>query len=385
MKTLFYQYNPWWEVGYTPPLFISRPSLEAALFQLIDNRSVVLLTGLRRAGKTTLLKVLANHLIKEMHIKKEAIFYVSMDDYQLQTQSIIDIVETYRQLHRFSQDEQVYLLLDEITYKENFRLQLKNLYDKGNCKIFASSSSASALRDKKGLLTGRERIIEVHPLDFSEYLAFSNITVKKADEHLLAGYFEDYMQIGGMPEYVLTRDRGYLTELVNDILYKDIVAVHGIKSAELIKDYFALLMERVGKQISLNKVANILGISPDSAKRYLGMFVDCYLVYVIPRYGKTNEMLLSPKKVYAADVGIKNLITGFRDKGAVFENLVFQKIKSESPRYVYQDGIELDFITEGGILIESKYGQVLTDKQQTLFDSFKARDKKVIRGYQDFL
>lgn len=115
------------------------------------------------------------------------------------------------------------------------------------------------------------------------------------------------------------------------------------------------------------------------------MFVDCYLVYIIPRYGKTNEMLLSPKKVYAADVGIKNLITGFRDKGAIFENLVFQKIKAESPRYVYQDGIELDFITEEGILIESKYGQALTDKQQALFDGFKARDKKVIRGYQDFL
>src|SRR5690606_6248626 len=101
-------------------------------------------------------------------------------------------------------------LLDEITYKENFRLQLKNLYDKGNAKVFASSSSASALRDQKGLLTGRERIFEVNPLNFKEYLLFSNIKLKKADQSLLEPYFEEYMQIGGMPEYVLTKDRGYL-------------------------------------------------------------------------------------------------------------------------------------------------------------------------------
>ncbi len=385
MKTLFYQYNPWWDSGYTPPEQISRPLLEIQLFQWIDNPAVILLTGLRRTGKTTLLKCLADHLINTKDIKKEKVFYLSMDDYQLQSYSIIDIIDEYRKLHRLAYEEKIYLLLDEITYKENFRLQFKNLYDKGNCKIFASSSSASALRDQKGSLTGRERILEVHPLDFNEYLRFSNIQLKKADEGLLEAHFEDYMQMGGMPEYVLTKDRTYLTELVNDILYKDIIAFHKIKSPEMIRDYFALLMERVGKQISLNKIAHILGISPDSAKRYLSLFVDCYLIYLIPRQGKLNEMLLSPKKVYAVDLGIRNLITGFRDKGAVFENLVFHTIRSQSPRYIYQNGIELDFITEEGVLIESKYGRILNEKQEALFKSLKAKEKKIISGYRDFL
>ena len=115
------------------------------------------------------------------------------------------------------------------------------------------------------------------------------------------------------------------------------------------------------------------------------MFTDCYLIYLLPRHGKTNQLILSHKKVYAADVGIKNLMTGFRDKGAVFENLIFQKIKHRLPSYVYEDGVEIDFFTEDGCLIESKFGQTLNSKQQKLFDKFPAAEKKIIAGYQDFI
>lgn len=381
-ESVLYQYNPWWEGGYAFPDVIPRPKLEISLVPLMEDKSVTFLTGLRRVGKTTQLKQLIKLLIAK-GIDAKHIFYISLDDYLLREKSIIDIVQDYRGLHRISNQTKIYLFLDEITYKENFRIQLKNLYDQGYSKIFASSSSSSALKDTRGFLTGRERVIEVLPLDFSEYLLFKNITIKKSEPQLIKSYFEEYMQMGGMPEYVLNGNREYLTSFVEDVLYKDIVAAHGIRNPELVKDFFMLLMERVGKQVSINKLANILGISPDTAKRYLHMFEETYLIYLVPRYGKTNETVLSSKKVYAADIGIKNLFTGFRDKGAVFENIVFLKIKHLNPTYVYEDGIELDFMTEHKTLIEVKYGKTLNEKQQKLFDTIMAQEKFVIQDIGD--
>ena len=75
----------------------------------------------------------------------------------------------------------------------------------------------------------------------------------------------------------------------------------------------------------------------------LFLFEDTYMILPVARYGKTNEKILSPKKIYAPDLGIRNFITGFRDKGSAFENYVLLKIKKAQPEYVYRDGIEIDF------------------------------------------
>lgn len=384
MKDLYYQYNPWWEdQNYSLKDAITRPQIQTHLESLIDDKAMVFLTGLRRVGKTTLMKLVVESLLRQ-GIKSEHIFYVSLDDFLLKDFTILEIIDEYRKLHRLTYDTKVFVFLDEITYKKNFRLQLKNIYDRQNVKLFASSSSSSAFRDNKGLLTGRERIIEVGPLDFQEFLKFRNIEIKQRDEVLKQSYFDDYLQTGGLPEYVLKPNREYLTSLVEDILYKDIVAFHNIKNSALIKDYFILLMERAGKQISINKIANILGISVDSAKRYLNMFEETYLIYLVQRYGKTNETLLSPKKIYAADLGIRNLFTGFRDKGAVFENAVFLAIKPLHPRYIYQDGNEVDFYTENKTLIEVKYGNEMNAKQQALFEKFPAKEKIIVKNYRDY-
>jgi hypothetical protein len=381
-SAVLYQYNPWWDGDYTFPDIIPRPKLDASLKPFLNDKSVVFLSGLRRVGKTTQLKLLIKSLLAD-GVEPKHIFYISLDDYLLRQYSIIEIVQQYRGLQGISNQTKVYLFLDEVTYKDDFRIQLKNLYDQGYSKIFASSSSSSALKDTRGFLTGREQVVEVLPLDFSEYLLFKNITVKKSDPQLLKNHFEDYMQIGGMPEYVLNGNREYLTAFVEDILYKDIVAAHGIRNPALIKDFFMLLMERVGKQVSINKLANILAISPDTAKRYLHMFEETYLIYLVPRYGKTNETLLSAKKVYVADLGIKNLFTGFRDKGAIFENIVYMQIKNHKPGYIYENGIELDFMTEDKILIEVKYGKTLNEKQQQLFADTKAKEKIIVQSIAD--
>lgn len=379
---LFYEYNPWWEGDFFQEDILPREQLEAKFDGLLPSKSVIFLTGLRRVGKTTLMKKAIKKLL-DQGISPKNIFYVSMDDYLLRGNTILDVISEYKKLLKLSGDQFLYFFLDEIGYVPKFRHQLKNLYDKGNCKVTVSSSSSSALKDTRGWLTGREIQLEVSPLNFEEYLIFRNIKVKKRDSALLETYFEEYMQDGGMPEYVLTRNREYLTSLLDDIIYKDIIGHHNIRQTQVIKDYFSLLMERSGKQISINKVANILKISPDTAKRYLTMFEETYLIHLVPRYGKTNENILAPKKIYAADLGIRHLFTGFRDKGAIFENVVFSMIKNKNPSYVYQDSVELDFMTEDKCLIEVKYGQLLKDKQKALFDKIQANKKIVVQSFKD--
>jgi predicted AAA+ superfamily ATPase len=226
-------------------------------------------------------------------------------------------------------------------------------------------------------------VIEVPPLDFNEYLSFKQIQISFRDSHLTSGYFEDFLKTGGMPEYVLREDDQYLRELVDDIIVKDIAAVHGVRDIGLLKSFFLLLMERAGKAFSINKLANIADISPDTARRYVDMFADAFLIHLVPRHGKTNEKILSPKKIYAADCGIRSLFAGFRDKGSIFENYVYLKIRHRSPAYVRQDGIEIDFFTDDKMLIEVKYGGTMTDKQRELFESFSAQKKVLIDSIDD--
>lgn len=144
-------------------------------------------------------------------------------------------------------------------------------------------------------------------------------------------------------------------------------------------------MERVGKIFSINKLANVLSISPDTVRRYLEYFSETFLIYLVPRYGKTNERILSAKKIYAADIGIKSLFTGFRDIGSIFENYVYLKIKNRNPSYVYKDEAEIDFLTEDKILIEVKYNSEMNDKQKKMFNSFPAKKRFLIKNYNDLI
>ncbi|MFT4310974.1 MAG: ATP-binding protein [Candidatus Woesearchaeota archaeon] len=132
-----------------------------------------MLTGLRRIGKTTLLKGIIQQLLSR-NILPTRILFLSLDILYFTPYSIQDIIIAYKKLHRIEHQEHVYLILDEVTYKPHFNQELKNLYDKGTYKIFASSSSASTLKDNKAFLTGRARYITINPLNFEEFLVCQN-------------------------------------------------------------------------------------------------------------------------------------------------------------------------------------------------------------------
>lgn len=383
IEEVLYRYNPWWEGGQFVEGAIERPVALGALKKSSRSKKVVFLTGLRRVGKSTLLKLYIEHLIKREGIMPRHIFYVSMDDYLLKKHPVMEIIDEYRKCQKVKVEERSWLFLDEITYKKDYEQQIKNIYDNQNAKVYASSSSASILRSRKQFLTGRNIIIELLPLDFEEYLLFKGIRIEKRNAHLVEKYFEEFLETGGLPEYVLEGNHEHVKELVDDIIQKDIASFHNIKNSSVLKDMFLLLMERSGKVVSLNKLARVMGISPDSASRYLNMFVDTFLVYLIQRDGTANERALAPRKLYASDLGIRNLFTVARDKGSRFENYIFLKIKHLAPRYIYKNGIELDFLTGDKTLIEVKYNSELTIKQRELFNATRARKKLIISNIDD--
>ena len=385
METELYRYNPWWEGDFEKLNGLNdRTDFKTRLLPNLTNKQIVFLTGLRRIGKTSLMKLSIKHLLFEENIPTKTILYVSLDDYLLSRKTILEIVEFFRIMNSISVKEKIYLFLDEITFSVDYEQQLKNLYDSENVKIFASSSSASLLKSQSGLLTGRSITFEVLPLNYAEYLDFKNIRVAKSDEHLHEKYFQDYLSKGGIPEYVLTNDDAYMRELMDNIIYKDIAAVHGIRQISVLKDYFLLLMERSGKTLSINKIAKVLGISTESSKRYFDLFCDTFIIYPVSRFGKLNEQLVSPKKIYCCDTGIRNFYTGERDLGAVFENYVFLRLKQQNLKYIYENTIELDFFSENKILIECKFhNEELSKKQQELFDKIDAKQKYIVRNYKD--
>jgi len=384
MKKLFYIFNPWWEEGYKFKIKRREKYIDK-IFESMSSKDIILLAGLRRVGKTSIMRLVISDLINK-GIDKRKILFVSLDDFLFNNKSILEIVDLYRLLHKIKVEEKIYLFLDEVTYKDKWQQQLKNMYDRENVKIIASSSSSSIFIDKNAYLTGRSKIIEVKPLDFTEWLNFKGIKLKIVDLDLTKSYFDDYLQEGGMPEYVIRKDRTYIKNLVEQLIYKDIIAKHNIKTKSVIQDLFLLLMERSGKQLSINSIGKILNISASNAKRYIEYFEDTFLINLIKKYGKTNEKITSQSKLYTGDVGIRNAYTGYRDKGAVFENYVYLKIKEKNPYYFVENGIELDFITDRYFgeqyLIECKYNSELNLKQKALFEKLDIKNKFVINGYK---
>ena len=243
MEEILHQFNPWWEGEYKSP-GIPREEYLHSLAGLWKTRDVVLLAGLRRVGKTTLMHQLIHTFLKE-GVEPKHLFYVSLDNLALKDLSISEVVEAYRKARSVKHNERVVLFLDEVHFKDDWELELKNLYDMGHVKVFASGSASLDIVMKSPNLTGRQRLVRVRPLNFGEFLDFTGRRHSMADAHLMPGLAREYVERGGLPEYVLTEDPNVLQSLLDSILYRDIAGRYEIRNRENLKDILALLAQGV--------------------------------------------------------------------------------------------------------------------------------------------
>jgi uncharacterized protein len=392
MEISISQQNPHRRWQFTlPDTIIAREKYFSFMQKEIEKKYVTILTWLRRIGKTTLMKQTINYLIQEKKINPMHILYCSCDfsGFNQETE-LTALVNNFRKDMNILESTKIYVFVDEITYLNDCNRQMKNIFDmseleNGNIKLFATSSSASILNDKKALLTWRHRTMEVQPLDFFEFLQFKKYETNpmKISPSLLWSYFESYLQIWGIPEYVLSWDPVVISNIINDIIKKDIIVAYEVREHQKIQELFKLLLERVGKQISINKIANILDISKQTAQKRVDYFLSTYLFFSLWRYGKVNDTIRNAKKIYIADTGIISVFRDFKDLWSIYENSIYSLIKHLNPQYYYNSGNEIDFIIwqkNNQLLLETKYWQELSPGQKKLFENFEG-NKHIIDSF----
>lgn len=363
-RKAYFTLNPWWE-GKGFETGVSRKEYLEKLAKRFDRPQIEIVVGSRRVGKTTFLKQVIKGQL-EKGVEKEKIFYLSCDHPQAVDIPVSEHLENFRQIFSHRRDEFVFLFLDEVQETPNWELELKSLYDTENLKIVCSGSTSALIKSHGGKLTGRQINTVIYPLSFSEFLTFRNIKPKFSEGYLLETQVEEYLQIGGYPENVFKPSSEYLQSLLDDVFLRDLVRLYPVEYLAVVEDLFRLLAASVGTRVSFNKLANTLGVSVGTVKKYIGYLENAFLVKKMAKWSTSHrQRVYAPKKVYLLDTGFKTLMTGEEDLGFKAENAVFVHFlrTRQDAGYFAESQKELDFIVgsfEKPLPVEVKYVDRLT-------------------------
>lgn len=354
--------NPWWG-GYSVELGIEREDYLLKINDFLSKKQKILfLLGSRRVGKTRIIFQTIYKLIENI-TPADKILFLSLDN------SNLEKFNWYEYIVESSFD---YIFLDEIQYSPKWAQNLKSLFDLPNnkMKIICSGSSSKLIEDDKAFLTGRNINIIVSPLDFNEFLRFTDIK----------NNVKEYLFYGGYPEYVLEKEPNYLNDLVRDIMEKDIAKVHKIKHTQYLFDVCQILAKQVGFRGSSNKIANVLKLDNKTAENYIQYLKEAKLIEIVYQYSDSlNKRLYSPKKYYFSDLGMRNSFAGFSDKGSLVENAVYIKLlKTYGAENIFYlndaRGREVDFVVKLNVnqllYVESKYNNSQTAVKNSLTKLF---------------
>ncbi|NGX43504.1 MAG: hypothetical protein K940chlam7_01802 [Chlamydiae bacterium] len=333
-----------------PRNFFDRSQSEV-IQKFIDDPNVLILSGIRRAGKSTIMRALQQK-------QPEADYYFNFDDERLIQFEVEDfqvLLEVFIEL--FGKQSTFYF--DEIQNIEKWERFIRRLYEQGN-KIFITGSNARLLSRELGThLTGRNIQLEVYPLSFKEivYHEYPELLEKKAfstsDIGTLLNVFATYMTYGGIPEYFKFRKVEYLKNLYEGIIYRDIIVRHNISNEKPLKELVYYFASHIGKEFSYTKLCDYLGLgSPHTVSKYCSYLEDCYLCFFLSRYSHSlKKQIQYNKKCYMIDPAMIQLI-GFRvsdDRGRLLENVVFLHLKMKGEEiYFHKDQKECDFVIRKG-------------------------------------
>lgn len=358
-RQAYFSLNPWWE-GRDFETGFPREEYLRKILARFDRPQIEIVVGSRRVGKTTFLKQIIKRQL-EKGVEKERIFYLSCDHPQATGIPVSEHLEEFRQMFSLPRDERVLLFLDEVQETPNWEIELKSLYDNENLKIVCSGSTSALIKSHGGKLTGRQINTTIYPLSFSEFLTFKKIVPKFSEGYLLENYVEEYLQVGGYPENVLNPSTDYLNALLDDVFLRDLVRLHPIKNLTVVKDLFVLLTASVGTRVSFNKLANTLGVSVDTVKKYIEYLENAFLVKKMTKWSTSHrQRVYAQKKIYLLDTGLKTLLTGEQDLGFKAENAVFVHFlrTGQEVGYFAESRRELDFVTgayQDPLPVEVKY------------------------------
>jgi predicted AAA+ superfamily ATPase len=302
----------------------------------MNSNRIVVITGIRRCGKSTLLK----HNIKNFD---EAIF-INFEDIRLEGFDKNDFLK----IEKIATEDHIrYLVFDEIQNVVDWEKFIRSAHDKG-FQIFISGSNASMLSRELGThLTGRHLQLELFPFSFGEYLKLKSLE-ENAENFLL------YLHNGGFPEYLQSEEEDYLRSLAKDIVIRDIAVRRNIKNDHLLMRLLTFLMSNTGKEFSYNNISKLLEIkSVRTTIDYCDYLKESYLIDFLPRFSfSIKQQQMNPQKIYAIDTAMAKSISLSlsEDSGRKLENVVFLMLKRFSIELLYfkDEKSECDFIVKKG-------------------------------------
>jgi predicted AAA+ superfamily ATPase len=309
----------------------------------------VIVSGLRRVGKSTLLAQLAHRLGQDRY------YYVNFEDERFIGFQAYDANDLYQYLLEIFGERKIFIV-DEIQNIPGWEHFVRRFMDLG-FKFFISGSNASLLSSELGTrLTGRYVSIELFPFSYYEYLVFRGevipepkkmATVQKAR---LEAALRDYLRSGGIPDALKYPDLGILRTLYDDVLYRDIATRYRLDAIAALKELAFTLISGPANLVSYNKLKQQLGLgSINTVKSYIDYMQDSWLLFTTNRYDYSlKRQQIAPKKVYSIDTGLSHAVGfGFSsNSGKDLENLVFLALRRryrEVYYYVSPSGYEVDF------------------------------------------
>ena len=315
---------------------IERPTYLNRLKDFLKTGQIVVITGARRAGKSFLMRQLIKSLISD-GISRNNILMVNFEDprfTELDTKILQKIYEVY--LEFLNPKGDVFIFLDEVQEVSGWEKWVRTIYELKKAKLVISGSNAKLLSaELSTLLTGRHIDLEVFPLSFQEYLIFNGLDLK--DKLDFAGkrveierLFIKYLEWGGFPEVVLSGEKKKLLfHYFEDIVNKDLVKRHKIRKPAKLNSLAKFYLTNISSSVTFNSLEKFLSVSADTVEKFSHYFEDAYLVFFLKRFSfKVKEQEKSPRKVYAIDTGLANVL-GFRfsrNLGRLAENIIFVEL-----------------------------------------------------------
>lgn len=346
METVYYALNPWWEEKDFDA-GVPRPEYLARLPELLKRRQIEVIIGSRRVGKTTLLKQFIKQLILNGTPPKD-LFYIALDNPALSAVPVSEHLKNMRKMFMHERERKLFFFLDEVHESPDWEAELKSIYDMENIKIFCSGSTYSLITQQGSRLTGRQVVSTIFPLSFNEFILFQGGQPSLSEDYKYERLLEKYLNTGGYPEHVLNPSVEYLSNLLDDILARDLIRLYPIKKAFALKDLLKLISASVGSRVSHNKLSKTLGLAVDTVKEYVNYLESAFLLGRLEKWTTSfTERVYAQKKLYLWDTGIKTLLTGPGDEGYKAENLVFMELKKRKIDcgYFAESEKEVDFVT----------------------------------------